>query len=752
MSKAKGSSGGFNGLMLQHGEKGVFAVVILLLLGSVYAAISHESVEATPDQISQAAKSGKQAVERADQNYEPPAAQEIIREVQKADVRVDFIPYELQRMPVPGQSTLDMKKRGAPKIFPIRDLRTSSGNGAILVWREEEEVDTNLTTGTVAVAAEGQQGNRGGMSGPGMMGGMSGPGMSGGMSGPGMMSGMSGPGMMSGMSGPGMGGYGGANSMAEPKIVDWICVTGLIDYQKQVDEYAKCFEDAVQRYPERDMYPAYSSLTIERAEIDKNNPTAQPQWQEINLVAAYEPPFVEWAGFSMEAADSTMATLGLPFVYPLPQLSGGRWNDDVAHEPEIPIMDFTNRQYMMGGFGLQQKKTAKKTKSGKTDEEMEAVYDPQSIYQQLMANNDLLRRSGSRMGGMSGMGGYGGMSGSGMMGMSGGGMGGSSMGSSDPLLSGIRNMTNMGRKSGMSGAGRYGGMSGMSGPGMMGGPMGMSGGYGGASSMYAQPAEYQLFRFLDFGIERGKNYVYRVRIELENPNYQIPVDYLENENSGKDQYLVSDWSDGTSGTKVVGDSQIIVGMADPETKSELKQNPTLVLVKMDAETGQPQLHRLQPKLGQYLNLADATVTESQRQMRSGIGSYGSMMSSGMSGGPRSQSKTKNKKKAEPPKTTDFTTERLVVGLMTGPKLSVDKGEYYGASQVLLMEPDGHLIRLNENQDEAEYLRYFPKGRALIPEAEKSKQGQQGRGGPGMGGPGMGGPGMGSPAMGGMSGY
>ena len=681
MSKRKGSGGGFGGLVLRHGEKVLFGAVVLLLLGSVVMAMSHQSVEATPDQISQAARSAKRAVETADQNFKPPAAQEIIREVQKADVRVDFIPYELSRTPVPGQVSGDMKKRGAPKIFPIRDLKITPGNGSILVWREETEEDSELTTGTMQVA---------GTTGP-----------SGYSSGPSSYSG--GPSM-----GPGMSGVSGG---AEPKTVSWICVTGVIDYQKQMEEYSKCFDevDPRCRYPDRDIYPAYSYLVIERAEVAGGG---EPQWKEIDMVAAYEPPFVDWVGFSVEAADPPMTMLGIPFVYPLPQLSGGKWGSEVAHEPEIPLMDYTSRQYTMGGFGMQQQTTTTKSR-GKKVEETKTIYDPKAVYDKLMENQNLLRRyggmSGSSMGtGGSYMGGGPGMSSS---------YGGSSMSGgagSDARLNAIRNYTSAGRSP--SGMGGYMG----SGPGMNssygGSSMGSGygpGSYGGAGGMYNQPEEFQLFRFMDFTIEHGKSYQYRVRLEVENPNWQIPVDYLEDGTTGEDEYLLSAWSDGTDSVAVVGDSRIILGTVDPDDRAELSANPTLVLVRTDEDTGQEQLHRVQPKLGQYLNLSDAEVKPPQTMNRGGaMTGPGAGSTTPYSGGP-------GPKPAK--KTADFVTDRLVVGLSMGPKLDTSKGMYYGASEVLLMDPSGRMTAIRENDDEAEYLRYFPNGRAVIPEQPKQSQ-------------------------------
>jgi hypothetical protein len=51
-----------------------------------------------------------------------------------------------------------------------------------------------------------------------------------------------------------------------------------------------------------------------------------------------------------------------------------------------------------------------------------------------------------------------------------------------------------------------------------------------------------LVRFMDFTVERGNAYQYRVRVEMKNPNYDHPIDELEDPALGVEPTLVSDWS------------------------------------------------------------------------------------------------------------------------------------------------------------------------------------------------------------------
>ena len=54
-----------------------------------------------------------------------------------------------------------------------------------------------------------------------------------------------------------------------------------------------------------------------------------------------------------------------------------------------------------------------------------------------------------------------------------------------------------------------------------------------------------LVRFMDFTVERGNTYQYRVRLEMLNPNYDHPIDELEDPALGVEPTLVSAWSQPT---------------------------------------------------------------------------------------------------------------------------------------------------------------------------------------------------------------
>ncbi len=54
-----------------------------------------------------------------------------------------------------------------------------------------------------------------------------------------------------------------------------------------------------------------------------------------------------------------------------------------------------------------------------------------------------------------------------------------------------------------------------------------------------------LVRFMDFTCDRGNTYIYRVRLEMKNPNFNYPVDQLEQPEHSTQATIFSEWSEPT---------------------------------------------------------------------------------------------------------------------------------------------------------------------------------------------------------------
>ena len=170
-------------------------------------------------------------------------------------------------------------------------------------------------------------------------------------------------------------------------------------------------------------------------------------------------------------------------------------------------------------------------KLGKVTQRLQQAETNKLLAEQRKRRRSLLDRSEEDVASMGSMGGPGEGAG-GMMGMGGGmmGMGGKPGGGGFPGgAPGMGGMPGMGGPAAM-GGGKPGGPPGMGGmPGMgampgMGGPGGMA---GAGSLADLPPADDVLVRVMDFTVESGKIYKYRMRVILQNPNYQRPDVALE---------------------------------------------------------------------------------------------------------------------------------------------------------------------------------------------------------------------------------
>ncbi|MEZ6130706.1 MAG: hypothetical protein R3C59_18625 [Planctomycetaceae bacterium] len=94
-----------------------------------------------------------------------------------------------------------------------------------------------------------------------------------------------------------------------------------------------------------------------------------------------------------------------------------------------------------------------------------------------------------------------------------------------------------------------------------------------------------LVRFMDFTVERGYAYQYRVRLEMKNPNYNHPLDELEDPSLGTEATLVSDWSEPTPATTVPKAHHLYV--TDVEARPGRQEAVDVTIYTDTTETGLP---------------------------------------------------------------------------------------------------------------------------------------------------------------------
>jgi len=102
------------------------------------------------------------------------------------------------------------------------------------------------------------------------------------------------------------------------------------------------------------------------------------------------------------------------------------------------------------------------------------------------------------------------------------------------------------------------GMGGM-GMGGMGGQMAQVGGAGAGYVM--------LFRFLDFDVNPGEAYRYRVQLELTNPNYELPLDQVKEQAVKEGETRTTGWSEPTAPVVVKPDTNFFLAKVDKRARN-----------------------------------------------------------------------------------------------------------------------------------------------------------------------------------------
>lgn len=93
-----------------------------------------------------------------------------------------------------------------------------------------------------------------------------------------------------------------------------------------------------------------------------------------------------------------------------------------------------------------------------------------------------------------------------------------------------------------------------------------------------------LVRFIDFTVERGQQYTYRVRIVMNNPNFNMPVDDLEQPELATEKTITSDWSATTPPVMVPSDNRYYVTKVAASDQSEERADLSMYYEVIDKGT------------------------------------------------------------------------------------------------------------------------------------------------------------------------
>jgi len=474
--------GGIKGLALRHGEKILISVVGLLALWFVYSSLKLPRLEEQyqADKLqSQITETNRAIQESSWPDADNEAAPEVrpykpIEQKLNAPVKAKDYPFDGLNPPLMAGTLL----RGDPIVLNAVELRVT-GNSGLMAFKDEktlaeQERRRKLKEEELAKKQErdqakqleegaGEGGRRGGRQGRGDEG---------------MNAGEYDPDHPNRRMIQGVGSPAGIPLQGAERLerVYWATIVAKVPIREQLKLFQDAFRDARGYDAARD-FPQYVGYLVERSEVV---PGKQPEWKRVyvydgqkklagklvdiaTVTKLNEIASIEWGGVAVEPVDPrwTDAVLTLP----LPPLVGRNFGADATH-PDIPLAI--------------------------NAPPVEATQAPAAAPAEKPAEGD-----DDMM--FSGVGAAGAGSVQGRTGMAG--------------FAGAE----------YSGSRSYAGVP-PGGAGLGGNVSSVAGGISSERRVELPPeVDFLLLRFFDFTVEQGKEYTYRVKLVLHDPNYAVPI-------------------------------------------------------------------------------------------------------------------------------------------------------------------------------------------------------------------------------------
>ncbi|MBI5757369.1 MAG: hypothetical protein HZA46_02480 [Planctomycetales bacterium] len=321
---------------------------------------------------------------------------------------------------------------------------------------------------------------------------------------------------------------GSSTPVGEGRGIRFVAVRGVFPYEKQLKKLADAlhldFDHQAVDYLE------FADFVIERQRaIAGPNPWDDAKWEPLLLESAME-VLMQSDGLALDVLDADYTSQ--IFTMPLPSLVEMEWRPSLANHPllkkfQLEVEDQLARAKVDEAVLEKFKEDGNKIKT-RGGGFAKAQLDMRGIRQSVLQPS-----RGSGMGAMPGMGGMGAMPGmSGMSGRSG--------------MSGMPNPMNMASPSGMPNPmANQGPASGHGGTQAAADLMNRMGDPGGAVGQRLQlnvMPRYLLFRYLDFDVEPGEAYRYRVQLVIRNPNFEREVELVEKPSIVEGETRFTEWS------------------------------------------------------------------------------------------------------------------------------------------------------------------------------------------------------------------
>ncbi|MGL4514439.1 MAG: hypothetical protein ACRCT8_15225 [Lacipirellulaceae bacterium] len=498
--KSNRKGGGLKGLLVAHCEKGIAALLVGLAGYLVYASLSVQGEKRQVAELQSKVSSTTTA-------YNDVTWSEVV-ENNKDDVKLAYdvgegkieqIPFDTYATSPQGWAppvvppTVD---RPDPKLLVAEELHGSATTGLFAFVNEEIQKERALQEAREAAELEDQQRRESERSAEGnnpLAGGIGPRGMTGEDE---TFGGKRRP-----VGGSMMQMEAGVQTQGDELIQQLSCAVVLAKApsKKQYEVYQEAFEEA-RGYSELGDTPQYLGYFVQRAEVRDGK---QGKWVDVPVtdgqLAGQKFPFVsgnyldrvvrDWASGQEDPMDARYQDYAL--TTPLPPLVGAGWRQDEIVHPAVPLQ---------------------------VDSDAEAEEEARKLETEGIDGDEPDDEEGGFDSGTD--------AGPGGMGMGRGGMEGGMRGGMGGMRGGMGGMPG-----GMRGAGGMpGGMRGG-----MGGMRGGMGGMGGGASRSGGPSEFnpeipaKMVRFFDFTVKPGRQYRYRVRLVLRDPNAGIERRFLARE-------------------------------------------------------------------------------------------------------------------------------------------------------------------------------------------------------------------------------
>ena len=286
--------------ILEHSEKVLLGAFILVFAVIIYgAAVRREKFDKTPNDLLDKCTNAKRSLD----GERPERMKELLQEQQAREDKGDYKKVadkiaELSKQgisvkPYESDVALDKPlfgqrgKRGQPELYDVAELRSTADFGALQY--------IEASSGGAA-APPPRQGGR-----------------------------------------PAQPPVARVTGNAAVRGKHWVVITGLVPVEMQANAYRKIFGDSIGYDPVNDV-PTYAGYFVERAEInspaDEKNPSFS---KKFNSVDAEKEAAKDWPQPQADVVEGKYIDPILTF--PLGPLQYRGWGANVAHAPEIPLLN-----------------------------------------------------------------------------------------------------------------------------------------------------------------------------------------------------------------------------------------------------------------------------------------------------------------------------------------------------------------------------------------------------------------------------